>query len=195
MRWKAIAVIGLMVALVAAWGQESRPAKAGPTVPAQPDREIYGLLDLALFQNFQTAEDYQAQFGVAAPAWNAAYRPKSWFDSTVDLKDPEADVCYLVARLVQGQPKAVQSCMPAWEAARVNIPSGEASPDPNDPRARPPRDHPIRPLLPNEVLIYTVAGIQVLRIDKRLERDKADGKFLPNDRSLLEAIARKLGVQ
>ena len=191
MRWKTIAVIGLVVALVMAWGQ-----KSAPVTPAQPDREIYGLLDLALFENYQEPADYQRAFGVAAPAFNPAYRPKAWFDSTVDASDPEADVCYLVARLVNAQPRAVQACMPAWEARVVNIATGEARSGQNDPRARPPRDCPIRALFANEALVYeTPFGIRVMRLDLREKRLNAEPGFRPSDRALLEAIGRKLGVQ
>jgi len=110
---------------VMAWCQVSNLA-----TPAQSAREIQrhpvcGLENLirAPFDGIQSA----------APACQAAYRPKYCFDLTVDLPDPEGYVCDLVA---QGQPQREQNCEPVWKAARANIPNG----------ARLPRDCPIRAL-------------------------------------------------
>jgi len=170
---------------------------AAQTAPPQPTTEVYGISALYLYKTFQTPADFEKATGKAAPAFNPACRPKHWFDPSVDLRDPEADTCYPVVRvpLGQTQPRVVTACMPAFEAAQVNIPDGYASTEPNDPRARPPREVPVRPLLANEALAGTLFGVQVVNLDKRAERLKTEGVFLPADRALLEAIAAKLGVR
>lgn len=184
-------ILALLLSPQTSFAQQSKPV-----VPAQPEREFYGIQDIALLQWIDSRETYQRTFGAVPPEFNPAHRPKYWFDTSVDLTDPEADVCYQVPRLGKdGLPRIVQSCMPAWEAARVNIPGGAASTDPNDLRGRPAREIPVRALAPNEALVFeTPFGMRVIRTDLRLERERKEGKFLPEDRALLLAIARKLGV-
>ena len=59
-----------------------------PVVPAQPNTEFYGLQDLALFKSY-SRDSYRAAFGVEAPAYDLSRRPKSWFDSSVDVSAPD----------------------------------------------------------------------------------------------------------
>ena len=65
-------------------------------VPAQPDKEFYGLQELALFQSF-TRDSYRAKFGVEAPVFDPAKSIKQWFDSAADTSLPENVVVYKVA--------------------------------------------------------------------------------------------------
>lgn len=165
--------------------------------PSPPSTEVYGISALYLYPTYQTPADFEKATGLKAPVFEPAYRPKNWFDPAVDVCDPEADVCYDVVRVPVGQtqPRVVRACMPAFEAAAVNIPTGGASTVPDDPRARPQREVPVRALLGNEALVGTPFGVQVVNLDLRAARLKTEGAFLPADRALLEAIARKLGVQ
>jgi hypothetical protein len=160
-----------------------------------PSSEVYGISALYLYPTHQTPADFEkATGGQVAPPFQPAYRPKHWFDPAVDVSDPEADTCYSVAKVTKDGPRVVQACMPAFEAAAVNIPTGEAASGLYDPRARPAREVPIRPLLANEALVNTPFGLQIVNLDRRAARLKTEGAFLPADRTLLEAIARKLGV-
>jgi hypothetical protein len=91
-------------------------------VPAQPDTEFYSIQDLALFKS-HSRESYRAVFGVEAPPYDPRRRPKSWFDSTVDVSAPEKDVWYRIATQDQrGAPILTRIAMPASEAATVNLP-------------------------------------------------------------------------
>jgi hypothetical protein len=176
----------LLLFLSACWAQ---------TAPAQPTSEVYGISALYLYPTCQSVADFEKATGQKAPAFVPTFRPKYWFDPKVDVSDPEADACYSVAKVTATGPRIVQSCMPAFEAARVNIPSGEAQEGLDDPRARPAREVPVRPLLGNEALVNTPFGLHVVNLDKRAERLKTEGAFLPADRALLRAIAAKLGIQ
>ncbi len=174
-------------------------ARSLPIVPAQPEREYYGIPHIALFRRFGTVAEYRAAFGEDPPPFATSLRPKFWFDSSVDLTDPEGEVPYMIVKRVAGNWGMVNITMAAAEAARVNIPpdgttiSGE---DANSPFGqavlRPERELPVRPLLPNEALYATPFGVSVVRLDLRLKQDEEAGKFLPSDRSLLTAIASKL---
>ena len=182
-------------------GQTAAVAQSVPIVPVQPDKEQYGVSDISLFKTYKTPEQYRAEFGVKPPAFNPAARPKTWFDSTVKLEDPEADVCYKIIRAVSGVPSIVQSCMPAWEAATVNIPPNDPLPvvslqtDEQRARWRPAREVPVRDLLPGEAVAAGFGGIPVIvRLDRKQSQDERDGKFTASDRELLRAVARKLGL-
>jgi hypothetical protein len=175
----------LLLFLSACWAQ---------TAPAQPTSEVYGISALYLYPICQSVADFEKATGQKGSAFEPSFRPKYWFDPKADVGDPEADVCYRIAKIVNTSPMVVQVCMPAFEAARVNIPSGAAEAA-EKPRVRPEREVPIRALLHNEALVNTPFGIQVVNLEKRAERVKTEGAFLPADRSLLEAIAEKLGVK
>ncbi|MGC9971348.1 MAG: hypothetical protein ABSE56_12245 [Bryobacteraceae bacterium] len=55
---------------------------------------------------------------------------------------------------------------------------------------------PVRDLLPNEILKDSpFGGWAVYRTDKQQQQAEAGGQFTPTDRALLQAIAKKLGVQ
>ncbi|MEO8025162.1 MAG: hypothetical protein ABI823_01730 [Bryobacteraceae bacterium] len=93
-----------------------------PSARPQPELAQYGVGELALFKVF-TRESYRSTFGVQAPAYEPSQRIKAWFDSSVDLSDPESLVVYrVIAQDRSGAPVLRQVGMPAGEAARVNLP-------------------------------------------------------------------------
>jgi len=93
-----------------------------PVVPAQPSTEFYSLQDLALFKSYYR-DSYRSAFGVEAPAYDASRRPKSWFDSSVDVSAPDNVAVYRIATQDQnGNGILRQIVMPALEAAVVNLP-------------------------------------------------------------------------
>ncbi len=92
-----------------------------PIVPPQPDQAQYGVGDLALFKVFSRGS-FLHVFGAQAPAFDPQRKIKTWFDTSVDLSDPEALAVYKVA----AQDKAGtwvlrQIGMTAREAATVNL--------------------------------------------------------------------------
>jgi hypothetical protein len=193
-----VSVVILLVLLAVTVGAQV----SAPVVPVQPDRDQYGVSDIALFNAYQSRAQYKAAFGKEAAEFDPGRRPKTWFDSTVDLSDPEADVCYKVVKVAKdGNPAVSLSCMPAFEAATVNlipdtiIPAGRLTEEMLA-RTRPQREIPVRDLLPGEVLIGGFGNVPtVVRMDKKQSQEEKDGKFTAGDRALLRRIAEKLGLK
>lgn len=168
-----------------------------PVEKPQPNLAQYGVSDLGLFEVFETREEFLAKFGEAPPKFDELERPKYWFDTTVDLSDPESEVSYLIVRKVNGVPKLMRTSMPVWEASRVNIPdTPEQGAAGVGPYIKTPRDLPIRDLKPGEALFIAFGGTPgIMRADlKAAENDKAE-YWTPADRTILKNIARKLGVE
>ena len=93
-----------------------------PVTPAQPEREYYGLQELALFRSY-TRETYRAAFGVEAPPFDPSRVAKAWFDSTADISRPENVAIYkMPSRDSSGNWVVRQLVIPAGEAATVNLP-------------------------------------------------------------------------
>jgi hypothetical protein len=93
-----------------------------PAVQPQPASVSYGVQLLWLFKSY-SRETYAKEFGTQAPPFNPEYRVKTWFDSTVDLNDPEALVSYrTVAQDKAGNWSFRSVSMTAKEAASVNLP-------------------------------------------------------------------------
>ena len=91
-----------------------------PIVPPQPDKEVYGFAELALFQTY-TRETYLAAFGVQAPAWNPSRPSKFWFDSTASAAGNVA--AYKIFAVDSTGTWALQQLvLSAAEAASVNLP-------------------------------------------------------------------------
>jgi hypothetical protein len=91
-----------------------------PIVPPQPDKEVYGFAELALFQTY-TRETYLTAFGVQAPAWNPSRPSKFWFDSTASAAGNVA--AYKIFAVDSTGTWALQQLvLPAAEAAAVNLP-------------------------------------------------------------------------
>ena len=167
-----------------------------PISPAQPNKAEYGTTELALFDLINTREEFKEKFKEDPPKFNPAVRPKYWFDTTVDLSDPEGEVTYLIVRKVNSVPRLMRTTMPNWEAARVNIPdTPEQGAAGIDSYIHTPRDMPIRELLPNEAL-FQISPFEfgIMRSDLKAAEDDQAESFTPKDRILLKAIAKTLGV-
>ena len=168
-------------------------------MPALPKAQ-YGLDQLYLFPYYQTREDYKTATGHEAPPWNPNRAPKAWEDpKALDSARRNIVYDYVVAYAKNGSPLVDANEKPMMdvlvlakeEAASVNIP-------PKGPTVSnivgagvleiPP---PLRALDPSEELFMPFFGVVAVR-----NRD-----FLPlgpgfnqDDRTLLRAIAQKLGV-
>lgn len=158
-----------------------------PLSNPQPNAEVYGVPALELFGAF-SRESYRAQYGKEAPAFDQAKPPKYWLDES-DHGEAE-EVPYLFVRSDGQTARLVTRHLTPAEAGEVNIPPDGAIPG----VVLPAVPIPVRPLLPNETLVMTPFGVQVVRTDLRFNSDRLSGKFLPEDRALLERIAAKLGV-
>jgi hypothetical protein len=79
-----------------------------------------------------------------------------------------------------------------------DVSSGEPMWIPDPPAAtgaddtRPPRELPIRDLLPNEKLQATLLDVTVVRTDKQKESEQSSGRFTAEDRLMLQQIHQKL---
>ncbi len=92
-----------------------------PLIPPQPSQASYGVDALELFKTY-SRDSFQAAFGVQAPAWNAAYPPKAWFDSSVDPTQAGATVTYqVIGQDPTGQWVMQNLEMSAAEAAAINL--------------------------------------------------------------------------
>ena len=168
-------------------------------MPALP-RAQYGLEELHLFPYYQTREDYRAKTGHDAPPWNSSRPPKAWEDPKA-LESARRNVVYdlVVAYAKNGAPLVDANEKPMFdllvltkeEAAVVNIP-------PKGPTVAnifgadvPEIPPPLRPLEPSEELFMPFFGVVAVR-----NRDfmPLEPVFNQNDRSLLKAIAQKLGA-
>ena len=99
-----------------------------PVIPPQPNQEVYGIQELALFQTF-TRDTYRSAFNTEAPPWDPSRVKKSWFDSSVDVADPAATASYHAAGMDSSGQWGMQSLtMPAGEAASVNLPGAVVYP-------------------------------------------------------------------
>jgi len=105
-----------------------------PVIPPQPDKEVYGPGDLALFKEY-TRESYRAAFAADAPPWDPARLTKSWFDSTVfdsatlDGSSQLGSTKYKIFSQDQTGAWGFHDMMIALaEAASVNLPGAVAYP-------------------------------------------------------------------
>ena len=160
----------------------------------------YGIESLYLFPYFQTREDYQKATGVEPPKWDSTRPPKYWFDPAA--KDStRRNVTYdqVIAYSASGSPLFDDKGNPTLEmmmmnkdeAAGVNIPPqglGIANVPGADKPEIPP---PLRALRADEELFVPFGSIVAVRVKGTLEPDRG---FTEEDRSVLLAVARKLGV-
>lgn len=160
----------------------------------------YGIESLYLFPYFQTREDYQKATGVEPPKWDSTRPPKYWFDPAA--KDStRRNVTYdqVIAYSASGSPLFDDKGNPTLElmmlnkdeAAGVNIPPkglGIANVSGADKPEIPP---PLRALRADEELFVPFGSIVAVRVKGTLEPDRG---FTEEDRSVLLAIARKVGV-
>jgi len=149
---------------------------------------------LYLFPYYRSRQDYRAVTGREAPAYDPSRPPKSWEDPaaaqstrrTVVYENVLAD-----AAGEDGKPALDMLVLNKAEAASVNLydqtTAGIPAPE------MPPVPVPLRALQANEELAFTQPGIAMVR-DKNVPLAETAGGFSGEDRELLRAIAKKLGV-
>ena len=160
----------------------------------------FGIERLYLFPYFQTREEYQKATGVEAPKFDALKPPKFWFDPAAKAST-RRNMAYdqVLSYAVNGSPLIDEDGKPMLEAltlnkeeaAVVNIPPkglGMSNITGSDKPEVPP---PMRALQPDEEFFAPIGGVIGVRIKGTLEPDRG---FTEEDRTLLLAIARKLGV-
>ncbi len=160
----------------------------------------YGIERLYVFPYYQTREEYQKATGVEPPKFDGTKAPKYWFDPAAKgstRRNMAYD--YVLSYAVNGSPLFDENGKPMLEmlmlnkddAATVNIPPkglGMANiPGADKPEIPPP----LRALNADEEFFVPFPGIIGVRIKGSLEPDRG---FTEEDRSVLLAIAKKLGV-
>ena len=168
-------------------------------MPALP-RAQYGLEELHLFPYYQTREDYRAKTGHDAPPWNPNRPPKAWEDLKAN-DSARRNVVYdsVIAYAKNGAPLVDANEKPMLdvlvltkeEAASVNIPPKGPTVSNIAGADVPEIPPPLRALQPTEELFMPFFGVVAVR-----NRDfmPLEPGFNQNDRSLLKAIAQKLGI-
>lgn len=168
-------------------------------MPALP-RAQYGLEELYLFPYYQTREDYRAKTGHDAPPWNPNRPPKAWEDLKAN-DSARRNVVYdsVIAYAKNGAPLVDANEKPMLdvlvltkeEAASVNIPPKGPTVSNIAGADVPEIPPPLRALQPTEELFMPFFGVVAVR-----NRDfmPLEPGFNQNDRSLLKAIAQKLGI-
>lgn len=159
----------------------------------------YGLDKLYLFPYFQTREQYRKAVGVEPPPFDETRPPQQWYDPSISTSTKRTVIYDNVLAVDEnGMPKRDENGKPYFEplmilkseAATVNIPPKLAANEPGtDVPDVPP---PVRALEPDEELIFDFGGIVLVR-NKNLV-DPASVAYSAQDRELLKAVARKLGV-
>lgn len=167
-------------------------------MPALPYPK-YSLDKLYLFPYYQTRQDYRRAVGEEPPAWDPQRPPKYWFDPNA-RQSTRRNVVYdnVLAVSESGSPLVGPDGKPMLdllvlskeEAATVNIPPKEVS---NVPGAdRPEVPCPLRALDPDEELFFDFGGI--VAVKNRKLYPQLEVGFTSEDRALLQAIAKKLGL-
>lgn len=164
-----------------------------------------------MFPHYTSRQDYEAKTGKSCPPWDGTKPVKRWEDPAAAAKGRTRASCtYLVLAVNEetglplqdqdGKPYLETIALPAVEAGAVNIPTDHTT---NDYAREPAWPDPLKPLGPNETLIFDHANMTRQTV---LIRDLAQyaeianqqavaaGKFMPEDRALLQAIAAKLEV-
>ena len=161
-------------------------------LPSYPVHKLY------LFPQFSSREDFERVQGVECPPFDCARPPKYWFDPAAE-KTVLRKVVYETAIAIDekgalildanGKPMTDSLVLVKKEAATVNIPPDIT----NYPGADvPPIPVPMRALDEDEELALELGGILVVH-NKKLWDAQVSG-YTAQDRALLTAIARKLGV-
>ncbi|MFN0104789.1 MAG: hypothetical protein ACKV2U_22230 [Bryobacteraceae bacterium] len=160
----------------------------------------YGIERLYLFPYYQTREDYQKATGMEAPKFDGTKQPKCWFDPAAK-SSIRRNIAYdrIIAYAVNGamlfdddgKPFLEALTLNKDEAASVNIPPkgiGVSNvPGADQPEVPPP----LRPLRDDEEFFVPFPGLIAVRIKGTLEPDRG---FTEEDRAVMLAIAKKLGV-
>jgi hypothetical protein len=158
----------------------------------------YGLNKLYLFPYYQSRDEYQKATGAEPPPYDPTKDPKHWFDPAAAQS---AKKYFIYDRILaidndgmgrhgpDGKPFFEELVLSRQEAATLNIPHGYANEANN---GKPPIPCPVRPLDDDEELAFEWADIVVVH-NKKLWGDLTIS-WSPQDRELLRAIAKKLGV-
>jgi hypothetical protein len=167
-------------------------------VPALPYPK-YGLKSLYLFPYYQTREDYRQSTGQESPAWDSRRAPKYWCDPSAGASVRRNVIYDLVLATApngtplpgpDGKPQLDVLVLKKEEAATVNIPpDGTNIPGADVPEV----PCPLRPLEPGEELFFDIGGVVAVK-NVALYAAMEVG-FTAQDRLLLKAIGRKLGVE
>ena len=163
----------------------------------------YNLDRLYLYPYCQNREAYEAANGQPCPPWDPTRRPKRWADpsaanSTEDFVVYDRVLATDPKELAKGpltgpdgKPYFKSLILPKEIAATVNIPPSVA----NAPGAdAPPYEPPCRALEPNEELFFDPLGFGVVMVKNTDLYSVGENSFTAQDRVLLRAIAKKLGV-
>jgi len=162
----------------------------------------YGLHHLYLFPVFQTREAYQQATGMEPPPYDPTQPLKSWFDPSAH-SSASRKIIYasVIAYAENGSPLAGPDGKPVLEpmmldknvAATVNIPlKGGGLPD--EPTTGEEIPVPLRSPFSGEELYFQFGGSIAVKNTEMFQQLNGSSSFTAADRSLLEAIAAKLGV-
>lgn len=159
---------------------------------------VYGVDQLYLFPRYQTRDAYREATGKEPPPFDPAKPPKYWFDPNA-AQSPRRSIVYdpvlafgksgVALAGPDGKPALDVLVLSKDEAAAVNIPPhGSNVPGADVPEV----PFPLRPLEANEELFFQFGGVVAV---KNVELYQAlEVGFTYNDRKVLQAIAKKLGV-
>jgi hypothetical protein len=163
----------------------------------------YTIDKLFLFPYYQTPEDYEKATGKPCPPWNPAFRQKHWEDPSAKntgddfvlypiVLATDMKVTGAALRGPDGQPYTRQMVIPYEAAITVNIPPVGSLPSGS--AVLPPYPCPMRPLEPNEQLFFEPVMATPAVKNTDLYVSNLANTFTAADRTLLQAIAKKLGV-
>lgn len=174
------------------------------SLQSPPQLPQYGIENLYLYPFYQGREDYRTRTGQDAPPFDPLRNVKRWSDPDPQTRTRLVTYARVLARDEKNLPVADDRGMPVLEpltmtkeeAVRVNIPPDghTATKDTYIPLFE--YDCPIRPLLPEEALVFGPFSTVAIRNVKLWtdQVEKQSGAFLPSDRAMLEGIAKKLGI-
>ncbi|MBY0508180.1 MAG: hypothetical protein K2X03_29975 [Bryobacteraceae bacterium] len=163
---------------------------------------FYPFDTLFLFPYYSTREEFEKATGRPAPPWDETKPPKYWFDPKA-LQAPRKVVVYdtvlaisengtLLRDESNTRPQLDLLVLPREQAAAVNIPPKGVGAGNVPGSEKPEVQMPLRALLDYEELFLRFGGTVVVR-DKQYYAQTQVG-FTADDRTLLQAIAAKLGV-
>lgn len=162
---------------------------------------VYGLDKLHMFPVYSTRERYLKATGQEAPPFDPKRPPKFWFDPQA-TESGRRNVLYDTVIMLDhnnrplpdahGNPQFEPLVLTAKEAASVNIPYQESANEEGS--GVPPVPVPLREPDPDEEMFIDKAGVVSIRNKKLWAQDASRNVFSAEDREVLRAIARKLGV-
>ncbi len=161
----------------------------------QPTR--WGIAKLYRFPYFQTREAFLEANGHEPPPFTNERPPKYWIDEEARNSARRVVVYdHVIAYAANGSPLVGPNDQPVVEslslfreeAFTVNIPPPGVN---IDGASQPDVPVPLRALSGDEELFFAMPGVVAVRLKSHQQPDRG---FTEEDRSLLQAIARKLGL-